>query len=197
MAHSLLFLVRDDGDYAWRNYLPREFRSYRGPSRQHDVVAIRWYRHDGSFVDIAREGYKELGSYTLPQADFIAFKRGARQANTNTGMVNWVQLIEQYFPKLHFVPEHFRSIILDTAQKYPLGEYRELFALLYWQNDLSDFAALLLGPKKQTLEFSQNVPVDRWRHLKKKWFAFRDINDALLVKLKFNGCKVFATRDDI
>lgn len=158
-----------------------------------DIVSIHWERHDGSKPIIAIKD-KADGDYVLSRNAFFDLFGCLRQANLNTGMIRLIGVIERYLPDLHFVPENEIRRIALSPDWHPIKQYMETFLLFYWQNVLDDVTTFLLSPRDK-IEVGKLVADGQWRHIKSKWFGFADVNDAILIKMKYNGCKVFPVYD--
>lgn len=140
-------------------------------------------RGDESSV-VARDLYIGHPYHILPPRDFVAAALSVRNLNNATGMVAIAETIEQHVPEMRFVPERIMEAIRDT--QHPNRMYLESILNMLWRYDMSGFAALAMFAGYNRSEFptwEKWIETNNAIHLREKWFAFKDGDDAVMLKV--------------
>lgn len=115
-------------------------------------------------------------------ADWTAFAQAFEQAVQTHNALGLVLLLERVVPRAQFVPPSVTAKLLD-----PAFHYRATIANHYFDRDMSGFTALVLfqkvrGERYKPVTVSESQ-CPTARHLTGAWWAFSDMDEAVLAKL--------------
>lgn len=137
--------------------------------------------HEDSLL--ARDAYLSSPSRILNAADFKAAKTELMHSAMGQGMIAAAGVIERLAPEMQFVPKNLLPMVLDP--EHPDRDAGESLAAMCWKFDLSGFGALFhsLGQAVRPEDVAKWVDPDGMRHLRKSWFAFKNVDDAVMLKV--------------
>ncbi len=119
----------------------------------------------------------------FPEQDFLLIAQKMMHTGQGSGMIGAVTILAEYCPHLNFVPDKLLDVVINPLN--PNRSFGESLAGMCWKYDLGDYSALLhsgsgyLDPK----DIAHLVEPSSFRHLVKRWFAFKSEDDAVLVKV--------------
>jgi hypothetical protein len=161
------------------------------PAKPLNVIAIKITGRDKTFYLVsdhedslmARELYLASPSRILNAADFKAAKTDLMHSAMGQGMIAATKLIERLVPEMQFVPKGLLPVVIDPD--HPERPAGETVAAMLWKFDLTGFGALFhaSGDAVRPEDVAKWVDPDGMMHLRKSWFAFKNVDDAVMLKV--------------
>jgi hypothetical protein len=161
------------------------------PATPLNTIAIKITGRDKTFFLVsdhedslmARDLYLASPSRILNAADFKAAKTDLLHSAMGQGMIAAAGVIERLVPEMQFVPKGLLPMVIDP--EHPERPAGESLAAMCWKFDLSGFGALFhsMGEAVRPEDVAKWVDPEGMMHLRKSWFAFKNADDAVMLKV--------------
>lgn len=151
-----------------------------------DVLAVCYTAADGTDYWVTNESnaaevtrHQAITPTVIADKDWSTFRQRFMNYSRSAPSLSLIKLLAA--AGVPFCGEKVRQLILDDC-----NHWRAALADMVYERDMSAYQALVLIHREKGDKAAVEVP--RWiphLHLKKTWFAFTNIDDAMSVKFSF------------